>query len=352
VKPARPTAGAKIADLIFLVRPPLLCASATFFFVGAIAALRQTTGSYQTSPMLEVLPNLAIFLLLTASAFVVNQILDVASDAVNRKNFLIPAGLVTRTEAAVVLGVMYAGLIALSALLVLRGGVRGGAQGGAQGVVLGSLVLAGALLGLAYSVPPLRLKARPVADLLANVGGFGWIGFLLGWLVFAGVGREAIVRSMPYAISMAGVFLNTCVADVEGDRAAGDRTSCVAFGTGPTSAAALVLVVLAVLVAFLVDEPLCAVAAAAAVPGLVGVVLKRTQGRSVLASGIAALAMLILVSICAPMLAVMSVVTFAASRIYYRRRLGVGYPRLGGADLNGADLNGASLGEGPNATEM
>jgi hypothetical protein len=43
--------------------------------------------------------------------------------------------------------------------------------------------------------------------------------------------------------------------------------------------------------------------------------------------------MLALVSVGAPMLAVLSVVTFAASRFYYRRRFGVGYPRLGGADL-------------------
>jgi 4-hydroxybenzoate polyprenyltransferase len=322
VKPARASGFVKIADLVFLIRPPLLCASATFFFVGAISALRHATGSYQVSSMLEALPNFAIFLLLTASAFVVNQIFDASSDALNKKNFLIPSGAVTRTEAAIVLGV-------IGAVLVIAGAVRGGA--------VALLIAAGLVLGLAYSAPPLRLKARPVADLLANVGGFGWIGFLLGWLVFAGITREAFARSAPYAISMAGVFLNTCVADEQGDRAVGDRTSCVVFGAGPSGVGALVLVVLAVLVAILVDEPLCAVAAAAAVPGLVGVVLRRTPRRSVLASQIAALAMLLLVSICAPMLALMSVVTYAASRVYYRRRFGVSYPRLGGADLgNGA----------------
>jgi len=62
VKSGRASGPARVADLVFLVRPPLLCASAPFFFAGAVSALRWRVGCYRPSWMLEALPNLGLFL--------------------------------------------------------------------------------------------------------------------------------------------------------------------------------------------------------------------------------------------------------------------------------------------------
>jgi chlorophyll synthase len=306
----------KAADILFLVRPPLLCASAVFFFVGAISAVRLSSGGYRVSLMLGALPNLALFLLVTAFAFVVNQVMDVRSDAVNKKAFILPSGVASRAEA---LG-LAAGL-SIAAALLLRG----------REPLVVLLVVAGLLLGVAYSVPPLRLKARPIADLAANVAGFGWIGFMMGWVAFADGGAEAVKRSLPYALGMGAMFLNTCIPDEEGDRASGDMTTCVAFGKKRVSLAALILMSLTAAVAVVTREPLCAVAALSSVPGLVAVAVRPSPRNSVVASQLAAAVLLILAGICAPILLAMAGATYLISRVYYARRFGVDYPRMGGA---------------------
>lgn len=306
----------KAVDIFFLVRPPLLCASATFFFVGAISAARLSAGSYRIGLMLETLPNLALFLVVAAIAFVLNQILDLESDRINKKTFILASGAVTRTEALA----LAVGLCVVLALL-LRG----------RDTLLVLLVVAGLALGAAYSVPPARLEARPIVDLLANVAGFGLIGFVMGWAVFSDFGTEAARKAIPYTLGMAAMYLNTCVPDEEGDRAVGDRTTCVVFGKKRVSLASLLLMSLAGAVAIVTDEPLCAVAALSSVPGLIAVAVRPTAGNSVVASQLAARILLILAGICAPILLAIAGVTYLVSKIYYAKRFGLDYPRLGGA---------------------
>ncbi|MFH1220715.1 MAG: UbiA family prenyltransferase [Candidatus Eisenbacteria bacterium] len=314
---------ARLADIIFLTRPLLLCASATFFYAGAISALRTATGSYGIRLMLTALPSLALYSLVVAVAFVVNQVFDVKSDAVNRKNFILPANAVTKAETVILLALL---LIAIGVLLR-----------GRDSIVM-MLVAVGLALGILYSVPPVRLKGKPIADLLANAIGFGWIGFVMGWLVFSDFGREPLVRSSPYVIAMAAIFLNTCIPDEVGDRAAGDSTTCVVFGKTAVSIVALALMCLAAAAGIISGEPILALAALGATPAFVAVAVRPTCSNSVLASQLAARILFLLVCVCAPILAVIGAIVYVASKIYYAKRFGVGYPRLTGADLEGSDV--------------
>jgi 1,4-dihydroxy-2-naphthoate octaprenyltransferase len=203
-----------------------------------------------------------------------------------------------------------------------------------RGGEMAMLALAGAGLGIAYSVPPVRLKARPVADLLANTAGFGWIGFLMGWLVSGDLGREAVVKSSPYAIAMAAIFLNTCIPDEAGDRASGDRTTCVVFGRRAVAFAALLLVVAAAIAGVWLEEVIVTLAALAAVPAFVAVAAEPNPGNSVLASQIAARVLFVLVAIMAPLLALVGAAAYILSKVYYMKRFGIDYPRLTGARLD------------------
>jgi 4-hydroxybenzoate polyprenyltransferase len=306
----------KLVDIIFLVRPPLLAASATFFFAGAVSSHRLAGGSYGVALRLRALPDLGLYLLVVALAFVVNQIFDVESDAINKKNFILPARAVTRRESLIFLVVLAA---AIAVICLARGGPT---------ALLAAL---GVVLGLAYSVPPLRLKATPVADLLANTAGFGWVGFLMGWFVYGDLGREAMARSAPYAIAMGGIFLNTCIPDEAGDRAAGDATTCVAFGRRVVGIAALLLMGGAFVAGILLDEIICAIAAIAALPAFAAVAADPTPTSSVVASQLAAWALFVLVAITAPLLAVLGAAAYVISKVYYAKRFGVDYPRLTGA---------------------
>jgi 4-hydroxybenzoate polyprenyltransferase len=228
----------KVADLVFLLRPPLLCASCTFFFAGSISALEWSGRAGLSQVMPEVLPNLGLFVLVVAAAFIVNQLTDIESDRLNRKSFLLPYGLISRTESAVL-------LICVSALAIWLSFHADKA--------VRYMVWIGLGLGFAYSVPPVRLKGKPVLDLVANVVGFGVVGFAMGWMAQAGMVPELWLRCVPYALAMSGIFLNTCIPDEEVDRIIGDRTSCVVFGARRVGLAMTVLLAASVITGALAE---------------------------------------------------------------------------------------------------
>jgi 4-hydroxybenzoate polyprenyltransferase len=307
----------KLFDLFFLIRPALLCASCVFFFAGAVSAARPGSGAYPFGFMLRTVPNLILFVLVTSWAFVVNQITDVKSDRVNRKTYILPSGKVTIPESLVVL--VLTGVLAV--IFSLH-----------RDVTLRYLVWAGLALGLAYSLRPVRLKGRPVGDLLANVVAFGVIGFAMGWLVFADIGIDLLFRSLPYSLAMAAIFLNTCIPDEEGDRVAGDRTSCVVFGRVVASRAALVLLVLSAVCAFVVGETLCGLAVLGSMAAFVAVAAEPVHENSVVASQFSTRLLFVLVSVKAPLLGLLGVASYVAAKVYYAKRFGLDYPNLKGAE--------------------
>jgi chlorophyll synthase len=259
-----------------------------------------------------------LYVLVVAFAFVVNQISDIRSDTINRKSFILPRGLVSKRQSIGFMGLIFvaAALLSLSSEETLR-----------------ILVWTGLALGFAYSVPPIRLKARPIWDMMANVAGFGVIGFAMGWLVWAPLSTRLIIHVIPYSLAMAAIFLVTCIPDIEGDRLSGDRTSCVAFGRMSVSRGALVLLAASLVTGLLLDETVCYVGAAGSLPAFVGVAAQPNDQNSVICSQFAGRLFLALVSVSAPVLAGLAVLTYGVSRVYYARRLGVVYPRLEGAPV-------------------
>jgi hypothetical protein len=80
-----------------------------------------------------------------------------------------------------------------------------------------------------------------------------------------------------------------------------------------------------------VGETLAVLAVAAGLPGFIGVGLDPSSRTSVVASQFAARFLLVLVCVNAPVLALLAVLTYLASKSYYSRRFGVDYPRVAGA---------------------
>jgi chlorophyll synthase len=191
--------------------------------------------------------------------------------------------------------------------------------------------LAGLVLGFAYSVPPVRLKAKPVADMLANGLGFGLLGFALGWLALLPYSSAMLLRSVPYTLAMCAIFLNTTIPDEAGDRSAGDRTSCVVLGRVAVARAALLALAASAAAAVLTREVPCAMAAAASLPAFIAVAVEPSDAVSVLASQFAGRALFVVVSVMVPQLAVLGALAYGISKLYYARRLGLDYPRLRGA---------------------
>jgi chlorophyll synthase len=155
--------------------------------------------------------------LVWAAALALNDAYDVAGDRLNPRKADTPLvrGIVTATFARNA-GYLFAVL----------------AMAGAATLNVTFLGLVAAFLGLAwaYSVPPLRLKARPGADVAVNAIGVGVIALLAGWAAVRPLGGFPWIMLPQGLLVATAVYVPSTLVDEEADRASGVTTMATALG--------------------------------------------------------------------------------------------------------------------------
>lgn len=265
-----------------------------------------------------------------ACAYVLNQVFDRESDALNDKGHYLTRG---------VFGMRAMVFIALACFT--------GASLLFQRVVPGQrlpLVLA-FLLATTYSLPPLRLCARPYFDLAANALGYGGIAFVIGATGHAAHFTDAWRDGVPWVFLVGATFLHTTILDVDGDAAAGKRTTTVAAGVR-ASAWVAVLFALGALgdAAFSFIQrgtsgfPVLVTAAGLCFFAAGAIMIERAlrggpasrAGARARASSLAVQGVTALVALTAvlrdPLLLLLLLPLIIAARAYYRARFGLSYP--------------------------
>ncbi len=236
VDPAIPSGPARIPDYIFLLRPMILIPVWTFYLLGAWHG-RNVSGTH--IPPFRFFMGLVSFTSLLGAIYVINQISDRETDLKSGKLFLLSHSIITR-KAALLETALLVSLSAALGIIFMPAGFN---------IVL----LLGFLLGLAYSVEPVRLKRRPLLDVLANALGNGVLNTLAGWTA-AGAPLEGLQALIPYPIAVASVHLTTTLADIGGDSESGLRTSGVVLGPRKGIALAVGLMAAAVAAASALDN--------------------------------------------------------------------------------------------------
>lgn len=136
--------------------------------VGALLAVSQSDASLDWRLLTVTVANI----LAMVFAFMINDVVDAPDDALNlvkTKSNVISQGLLTYQEGYFLAG----GFFLLSAILFYFGGWLSFFVG------LGTL-----LLSYAYSTPPLRLKARPIVDVLSHILMLSGLLILSAYLVY------------------------------------------------------------------------------------------------------------------------------------------------------------------------
>jgi 1,4-dihydroxy-2-naphthoate octaprenyltransferase len=157
---------------------------------------------------------------------VTNDIFDTLSGAdeanVNPTQFsggsrVLHYGLLSLRELSIWAGILYAGAIAVGlVLLAMRPSL--------ELLVIG---VAGVLIGLAYTAPPLKLVYRGLGEIAVAVG-FGPVMLLGAYAAQTGhLAWEPLVASLPVAILIALILYVNEIPDRRGDAAAGKRTLVV-----------------------------------------------------------------------------------------------------------------------------
>jgi 1,4-dihydroxy-2-naphthoate octaprenyltransferase len=197
---------------VFVLRPLIMVPAWSFYALGV--HLAPVRGRVELFSVI-VQPGFWCLTALLASAYVVNQIFDQSSDRRNGKGLFLTHG-VFRTRSMIAIGL--ACFLGASWLFQK--------VEGAQRIPLAAAML----LAFAYSLPPIRLCARPWLDLVANAIGYGGLAFAAGAGGVSDYPLAAFLDAAPWMLLVGAIFLHTTILDVDGDAATGKRTTTVAIG--------------------------------------------------------------------------------------------------------------------------
>ena len=298
-----------------LTRPTLLIPLWTMHVLGAAHA---GPGGVTWAPPGRLVALGVAHTCLIAAAYVLNQLTDIDTDAANDKLFLLAGGLVSRRFA-----LAQTVVLAAAAPVILL-------AAGALDTQVAVVFAASAALGVAYSVPPLRLKALPLADLLANAVGYGGLAFAVGWLSAAPLSASALWPSATYALCVGATFMFTTIPDVDGDAKAGVRTSGVVLGAPAAAWCGVALLALAAAAAVAQRQWHALPAAGLALPLYVRSAIRigrcGSDASQPRATQLVILALTAAAAVAAPPYIALIAVVIVWVRWYYRVSFGVRYP--------------------------
>ncbi len=97
--------------------------------------------------------------------------------------------------------------------------------------LFGLLLAVGLVMSFLYSAPPVRLKARPLGDVLINAVGYGGVTTLAGWSLGGGWSQPLPLGALLIVmLAIAAGYIPTVMMDQETDRRSGLRTTAVSLG--------------------------------------------------------------------------------------------------------------------------
>ena len=319
----------KILDCLFLLRIPLLVPVWTILLLGWITGSGNSRVGGIFTDASAVSGRLWLgtfgFSLIVASIYVVNQIVDMESDRINRKLFLLPHGFISVRTAW-----FLAGLCALGGLSV----------GGwfFPGTPIPVIFLCSLFLGALYNLRPVQLKSSPFGGVFASALGHGMLTFLVGWCI-AGIqedGRTFVVLTtgllsgLSPTLANAAVYLATTIPDAPGDRLTGKKTFAVVYGEKKTAVASALLCAGAFLSSFCMLYHYWVMAIPSAISLvfflLFAIATKREHAFKAFKWPVFLLT--VSVALFAPEYGILILLTFFGSKAYYKWRFNFEYPTL------------------------
>ncbi len=253
--------------------------------------------------------------LLAAGAYYINQIYDCESDRINQKLGFLQGRMITPNQMWLMAFVCLITPLPLAYV---------------YSKPIFWIFVQLLLFAFVYSMPPLRLKDRPLGGLLANSYCFGFLisltimpdlnvhnAGLLGW-------------DLPFyfLLAVGSVHIMTTLPDREGDRLTGKRTLAVAFGPNLSRLAALLLMAASAIVAWRSGFALPTYISIFSAWWIVVAMLLRNGRLDLLAAKLPILLLTILAGYFYPFYLLFIVALIFACRVYYFKRFGIIYPRL------------------------
>ncbi|MGB9720424.1 MAG: UbiA family prenyltransferase [bacterium] len=297
-----------IWDYVFLARPILLVPVWAFFLLGYFKA-----GGERFQFNNNFISSFFAYTALISILYILNQIADKRSDAINQKHLLIAEGIISQQSAHIEIAVLLVITIIFSFKLPLN-------------III--IMIISFLFGVFYSFPPFKLKAIALADFLINGIGYGFLNFSLGWLTVARFSPQTIISSLPYVFAVSAIFVNTTVLDMEGDKKCKYLTTGVLLGKTNAARLALLLIIASIVSAIISVDYICLIPALISLP----LFFLASQGGNTkyiqLSIRIGGPLLILIVGLVFPYFLLLSLLIFLFLRFYYKKNFGIKYPGL------------------------
>jgi 4-hydroxybenzoate polyprenyltransferase len=209
----RSSAGAAAVYWTF-ARPFTLIPPMTGIFSGALIGYG---AMHVPFPIVRVSLAVIAAAVLNAASNGLNQIYDLDNDRINKPARPLPAGQISTRQAWRFVALTYTAALVLAACVNWQ---------------TLAIYAAAALSTIAYSVPPVRLKQRPIASNVIIAAVRGCLLKVAGWAAVATVlhSIEPWYIGLVYCAFLLGATTTKDFADIEGDRAANCMTLPVRYG--------------------------------------------------------------------------------------------------------------------------
>ncbi len=297
----------KILDIIFAARPMLLLPAWSIYLI----SYRVIFNEYYFS--IRAMMVLASLTLMTAGFYYINQIFDYNTDMINQKVGFLQRGLIHQREMLAA----YLSVTLLSWVLIAT-----------QSFALTVIILASSLLGFFYSVPPIKLKDRPLGGLLANGLGFGLLIPLVVIFQMPSLSWPRLFLALYFFFAVSAGYLLTIIPDREGDAAAGKNTLGANYSNRALILQGLIFVLMSLVNSIILkNNYLIAISSMSILIFGTAIILPR-QRVILFACKFPILLMTLLAGYYYPVYLVFVVAIIILTRLYYHWRFGIIYPRL------------------------
>ncbi|RKZ26370.1 hypothetical protein DRQ20_03110 [bacterium] len=290
-------------DYIFLIRPTLLVPVWTFFLIG------YARGGGEGRFFLSIFA----YSLLMGGVYILNQIVDRETDRINKKLFLLSEGIIPLKHAWCEMIVLFVASLTLSFLFPVPYRI---------------FFFISFIFGILYSAPPARFKGRPLLDLFSNAFGYGVLNFGIGYLTSGEFTWKIFLYSLPYFFAVGGVFINTTIPDIPGDREAGEITTGVWLGEKKCLFLSTIFIFISLVLSIILKDILCLIAASVSLPLFLYALLRPSRKSVLISIRIGAPILTLAVCFLYPLFFPVLLLLYLSMRIYYKKRFNYDYPTL------------------------
>lgn len=303
----------RVFDYLFVLRPTLFFPVWTVYAAGFFSAKRFLPDAHHVDNSGWGLAIGIALSLLMGSAFILNQLIDVPTDKLNNKLFIIADGHISQTTAileTIILAVIPLGLVAIYSPAMMF-----------------MFVAIYLVTGIFYSLPIFKWKDRPVLGIIANAAG-AFLIFSAGWWIKNISLLQPFVHAIPYASAVAAVYIFTTIIDMKGDVKFGKVTIAVRFGLLVTVWVGILFEIIALLSAWMLKDPLIFYPALFSFPFFVLAVKRQKIADIIRAIKFPILFLALAICVVLPNYFALLTITYYLSKWYYYYRFGLHYPNL------------------------